>query len=350
MNEPNLSPEFLQDLFRKMAQAKEQQMFPTPQFHSFRLGEAIGRSIWKRIFTRKKTEHLHEFIFHAMFWVFGDKWYKEEKEKPFEQQHIVVRWEQARYDFLGKVQELGLKPNQMVMPTGEVRELLSLAADMYYLQLVDELPKNLVKRLKNPDGFQGARYEIAVAASLVRGGFAIQWTNSHNTNKKIHEFDAFQSYTNETIAIEAKSRRRDGTLHEKGVMPNFDEIKLDIFSLLNKAMKQNPNDKPFGIFIDINLPRPKNLQNSDETWKTIYFEKLKNEGASIFGENPPTFLAITNSAWHYDKDNLTSGGEFFLTIPTSQNVKFPLKNEVTFQSITRALTKFSQIPEDDLSW
>ncbi|MEP7038721.1 MAG: hypothetical protein ABI891_10275, partial [Acidobacteriota bacterium] len=136
----------------------------------------------------------------------------------------------------------------------------------------------------------------------------------------------------------------------KGEMPDFDQIKLDIFSLLNKAMKQNPNDKPFGIFVDINLPRPKDLQNSSETWKTIYFEKLKNEGASIFGKNPPTFLVITNSAWHYDKDNLTSGGEFFLTIPTSSNVKFPIKNEITYQSIVRGLERFSQIPNDDLTW
>jgi hypothetical protein len=63
-----------------MAAAKEQQIFPTPQFHNFRLGDVIGRSIWKKIFQRPKDEHLYEFIFHAMFWVLGDKWYKDEEQ------------------------------------------------------------------------------------------------------------------------------------------------------------------------------------------------------------------------------------------------------------------------------
>lgn len=131
-----------------MAQVGEQLMFPAPQFHSSRLGDVIVRSIGKRIFSRKKDEHLHEFIFHAMFWVLSKKWYREEKQKPFGEQHIIVRWEQARYEFLEKVQELGLEINQMTIPTGDVRELLSLAADMYYVQLVNKLPKDLIKRLK----------------------------------------------------------------------------------------------------------------------------------------------------------------------------------------------------------
>ncbi len=43
----------------------------------------------------------------------------------------------------------GAKLGQYIVETGEVRELVSLAADMYYLQLTRELPKSLVKRLKD---------------------------------------------------------------------------------------------------------------------------------------------------------------------------------------------------------
>lgn len=204
------------EMSKKMAQVGEQLMFPGPQFHSSRLGDVIVRSIGKRIFSRKKDEHLHEFIFHAMFWVLSKKWYREEKQKPFGEQHIIVRWEQARYEFLEKVQELGLEINQMTIPTGDVRELLSLAADMYYVQLVNKLPKDLIKRLKNLHGFQGARYEIAVAASMIRAGFEIQWIKPDSI-KKTPEFNAFQSFTKETVAIKVKSKRRTGTLHQKGL-------------------------------------------------------------------------------------------------------------------------------------
>jgi hypothetical protein len=338
-----------QEVVEHLNKLQEQHFFPEPQFHSFRLGDVIGRSIWNAIHVRPKDEHLHEFIVNAMLWTLGENWFNEQNKKPLEERHIIMRWLHARYIFLTEAMSRGTKIGDYIQTTGEVRELVSLASDMYYLQLVRELPTPLLERLKNYDGFQGARYEIAVAASLVRSGFEIEW-KGHSKGQKIHEFDAIQKYSKETIAIEAKSRRRKGTLHEHGDLPSFDEIKIDIFSLFNKAMMQNPNDKPFGVYIDINLPRPKHFQGINRDWKEIYFEKLQLEGASIFGETPPTFVAITNSAWHYDKDNLTSAGEFYLTVPTSPKVKFPFKNEITLQAIMRSLTKFSQIPKDDLNW
>ena len=344
MNNPNIKNEH--DLKKILMERQEQMIFPAPRFNNFRLGEVICRSIWNAIHYRPKDEHLHEFIVLAMQWTLGENWFNEQMGKPLEERHIIMKWLQARYIYLTEAMKNGAKIGQHIAATGEVRELVSLAADMYYLQLTRELPKSLVKRLKDYTEFQGARYELAVAAALVRVGFEIHWTNVVKGQKN-HEFDATQKYTKETIAIEAKSRRRTGTLHEKGELPSFDELKLDIFSLMNKAMAQNPNDKPFGIFIDINVPRQQNLKNQ-EKWKEKLFEKLRLEGASIFGENPPTFLAVTNSAWHYDRDNLTSAGEFFLSIPTSKNVKFPFTNNITFQAITRALPKFSQIPKDDI--
>lgn len=345
MNNHNLKSE--QDLAKYFQEQHEQRLFPAPLFHNFRLGEVICRSIWNAIHCRPKDEHLHELIVLAMQWTLGENWFNEQMSKPLEERHIIMKWLYARYVFLTEAMKNGAKLGQYIVATGEVRELVSLAADMYYLQLTRELPKSLVKRLKDYNEFQGARYEIAVAAALVRVGFEIHWTNEIKGQKN-HEFDAVQKYTKEAIAIEAKSRRRTGTLHEKGEMPSFDEIKLDIFSLMNKAMLQNPNNKPFGIFIDINLPRKQNNQSQDKKWKEMLFEKLRLEGARIFGENPPTFLAVTNSAWHYDKDNTTSAGEFFLSVPTSKDVKFLIKNNITFQAITQALTKFSQIPKDDL--
>lgn len=344
MNKINLSPEFLQGWARKMAEIEERKKFPAPELHNFRLGEITCRTIWNRIFPRPKNEHLHEFIFHALFWKLGDKWYKSQKKKPFEEQHIIVRWEQARYDFLRKLEKEGYEVGKLVIPTGEVRELLSLASDMYFLQLVNEIPKNLTKRLKSLDGFQGARYEIAVAASLVRAGFEIQWIET-NSNKKTPEFNAFQSYTKETIAIEAKSRHRKGTLHEKGDIPDFNKLKLDIFGLYSQAMEQNPNDKPFGVFIEINLPRFKNQRIQ---WKELMFEKLLREGISIFGSNVPNFLAITNCAWHYDGVETATNEEFLLLIPDAKTVKYPLQNEITYQTILRSMNLFAKIPEDKL--
>jgi len=148
----------------------------------------------------------------------------------------------------------------------------------------------------------------------------------------------------------AKSRRRKGTLHEKGELPGFDEVKLDIFSLYNQAMEQNPNDKPFGVFIDINLPRYKSQSKS---WKDLMMEKIYSEGVSVFGSVAPSFLAIINCAWHYDGSNTATNEEFLLLFPNvmfpeTQIVKFPVKHQIAHQNIVRAMNLFSKLPEDKL--
>ena len=60
-------------------------------------------------------------------------------------------------------------------PTGNVQSLLCLAYDVYSVMHCGELPASSVERLKDRDNFQGARYEIAIAAIFVRVGFNIEW-------------------------------------------------------------------------------------------------------------------------------------------------------------------------------
>lgn len=208
--------------------------FPAPALMNFKLGDVICRNVWNAIHARPKDEHLHEFIINVLLWTLGKPWYEEQLNKPAEEQHIIMRWLRARYDFLRDACSVGLPVNSYVVPTGEVREIVSLAADVYYLQLVHELPRYLVERLKNDDQFQGVRYELAVAASLVRAGFEITWKKAKK-GQKCYEFDAAHKFTGEGISVEAKSRDRGrlGTLHQKGEMLNLNNVKADIFRLPN---------------------------------------------------------------------------------------------------------------------
>jgi hypothetical protein len=60
-----------------------------------------------------------------------------------------------------------------------------------------------VQRLRSYEAFQGARYEIAVAATFVRCGFDIEWVEEKA--KKHCEFNATHKGTGENIAVETKS-------------------------------------------------------------------------------------------------------------------------------------------------
>ena len=123
--------------------------------------------------------------------------------------------------------------------------------------------------------------------------------------------------------------------------------KLDIFGLYNDAMTHNPKNKPFGVFIDINLPhyRP----NHQWFWKDAIRKKLKEKGNSFFGKPAPCFIAITNSAWHYEKSKRAGKGEGIICGTKSSFVDFPIKNPITFKAIQKAVQSFGKLPEDSIS-
>jgi hypothetical protein len=327
-----------------MSEQGDEIRFPAPELIKVQLGDVICRFIWNKIRYRPQTEHLHEFIFNGLLWTLGEKWHKHQISKSAEERHIIMRWANARYEFLTHARSLGLTTKDRVIPSGEVRELLSLAADVYYLQLVNELPRDLVERLKSYDGFQGARYEIAVAASLVRVGFEIKWKRVPK-GEKHYEFDAIHKYTNEEVAIEVKSRHREGTLNQKGAMPDFSAIKADIFGKYNEAMEQNPRDKPFGVYIDINLPHESDVPIPSRQWISDLLKKVESQRGAIFGPTSPNFLVVTNSAWHYEGESRAEAGEFMIVMP--RNPPHPLKNPVTMEAIGRSLNTFSAIPDED---
>jgi hypothetical protein len=308
------------------------------------LGPIKLRFIWNKVYQRPADEHLHEFLIHILRWTLGEKWYQEQEGKPDEEKHVIMRWIDSRHEFLTKIQHLNLTARDRVTPSGEFRELIALAADMYYLQLVNELPGTLKDRLRGYDEFQGARYEIAVAASLVRAGFEIEWVKAPK-GQKHHEFNATHKVTGEVVAIEAKSRRRPGTLHQKGERPDFTAVRADIFSLYNQAMGQHPKDRPFGVFIDVNVPHQTNRPLPDRDWINNLRQKLAEEKEALFGAVSPNFLAVTNSAWHYEAKSEAAPGEYMLVI--APNPPFRFNNPLTLEAVNRALSIFSDIPDEN---
>ena len=55
------------------------------------------------------------------------------------------------------------------------------------------------------------------------------------------------------------------------------QLLIRIFSLYNQAMRQNPNDKPFGVFIDINVPHQSNRPLYARDWINNLLQKIAQE-------------------------------------------------------------------------
>lgn len=150
---------------------------------------------------RPAAETFHEFLIEVpLKGTFGETWYKGEMAKAAaSDRHIVVRWLTAFRELLAKHLPPNHRKGQVfaVPTTGETTELIALAHDLYLLQKIDRLPDGLVNRLRNHDGFQGARYEVAIAAAFVKCDFEIEWIG--DLPVKHPEFVARNKQTHEEV-------------------------------------------------------------------------------------------------------------------------------------------------------
>jgi hypothetical protein len=174
--------------------------------------------------------------------------------------------------------------------TGATTELIALAHDLYMLQKVDRLPEKLIERLRNYDEFQGARYEVAIAAAFVKCAFDITWINHRRGPHP--EFLAINSRTGEEVYVETKSRRRRGVLHHPGTLPPIEQLRVDVRGLYKEALHQDPGDRPFAIFLDMNLPGNSNVGEMTK-WQREVVDGWQNSDQQI------GLLGFTNFAWHY---------------------------------------------------
>lgn len=202
-------PEFLRKMMRDTQERIEREKFSGPPSMKLPVGpDHIGRVIWNAIHFRPKTETFHEFLINVLKWTVGKKWYEEQVQMAPEERHVIVKWCYAFGKLTQTLTPPDHKPGQVFFAplTGDVKELLVLADDVYRLQLVRKLPRKLLQRLGSYEAFQGARYEIAVAATFVRCGFEIEWIEEKA--KKHCEFNAKHKGTGESSQL----RQRAGTV------------------------------------------------------------------------------------------------------------------------------------------
>jgi hypothetical protein len=161
----------------------------------------------------------------------------------------------------------------------------------------------LLERLKHRDQYQGARYEIAIAAVFARLGFDIEFLDSKKLAGRHCEFIARHSEKGITVAVEAKSKHRPGVLHFKGAASESDLLKGDIRSLLEKAATQNPGDIPFMIFVDLNAPRAPDVDLPAKPWFSELLDSVDVfPESSAAAPDPFNAIVITNHPFHYDAD------------------------------------------------
>ena len=293
----------------------------------------------------------HAFLIQILKETIGLDWFHEQAKLPNEERHFISISLEKLGEWIKKNEKTAERVNSKVWgakPDGYSKSILSLAFDVCSLIHKRKLPPSLLERLKNHDQYQGARYEIAIAAIFARLDCDIQFTNE-NSKSKHCEFIATHRPTNSSLAVEVKSKHRFGVLHQIGFLSSLEKLLSArmVRRLFNNALEQNPGDVPFAVFIDVNSPITPNIPINDKPWvkdvKKIVNKKLNNVAPQEYPLNAAFF---TNFSYHYQAENEAEQGEVTgIVIP---HPKFPPSNLKFFGYLQGALNHYGFVPAIDI--
>lgn len=317
-----------------------------------------GNKVWalgSRLYPRRPSkETFHEFIVYVLKEELGRDWWIKQMQLPEEKQHFIYRCFMKHYDWQDKnktsVNKYGA--GWRAVPDGYSRALISLAFDICSLIHAVHLPEIFIKKLRDYVAYQSVRYEIAVAALFARMGYKIKFLDEEFAGQKIQpkhsEFIATNPETAEEIAVEVKSKERDGVLHKEGEFNKEKEFRSSVAKLYRHALKQKPPGKPFIMFIDMNLPLSPNIHPSNIPWLKAITKMRDNAIFATKGKPSPTnAILFTNYSYHYGTDQETNSGEWL--IEKSGNPENLIKSQDFGEKFIAAIHKYGNVPNIDMT-
>ena len=312
-----------------------------------------GGKVWslgsRVYYGRPPNETFHEFLFAILRETLGERWRAEHAAR--EDKHFLMRCFEEYWEWTARLRETTQPTNGVwAFPAnGWVQYLRAVAWDVTTLvhACPGGLPNALVDRMRDPLAFQGARYELAVAALFARLDCEIEFLDEVEElrGKSRPEFIAHHRPTGQRIAVEAKSRHRAGVLNEEGQPNKEDPLSGDaraVRALFVKALKKEIGSLPYLIFIDINAPADRQRDGFDQEWAQgvrrwmARFDKPTAEKPDGYNG-----LFVTNFAPHYQGDDLASPGEWFCALPIFTVA--PLDLDIGI--VGYALDRYDRVPE-----
>jgi len=316
------------------------------------MGDTRFRPLWNRLFYSPQEQPFHQFLDGLVVDTMGKEWFEQQLTLPYDKQNAIVRWRSSTISLLKKPGDADDAISTGHTLTGPAKAYLCLGYDLYWLQLVHKLPESLVKRLKEFQPFQGARYEILIAAVFARAGFDIDWIDDTKATGKHPEFIATHRQTQQKVGVETKSRKRQGSYNFAGTVSPETHLKGDVFGLYETAIKQSPQGGlPFLIFIDANVPDtiPAGIPGySDFSIDAVPWMKEIRDGLVAIWQaseqaSSESAVFVTNLAFYYgsnDEPSPAGMGSFF----PSLKPQVPIVNEPMIQDLIYCLKFYAEVP------
>lgn len=264
-------------------QRKQQQGFGRPIISAEHNGIRIV-AVGKRLMWSNKWKTVPDFLGDYIRSTLTPEWGNAELAKPFEQRHPILIW----YDHVCRLQKQTItEPGKVVAAplTGAADAWFRLAYDLYSLEHNANLQQKLLRRLKDPEMFHGARYETFVAGSLIRAGFEIEFEDEDDRGSTHVEFTATCKKSGRKYSVEAKQKR-----------VSDDNERFRVGRLLQRALKKSAKHTRV-VFIGIGYLDVQDSGNgaiparlSKALTDLRGFEGRRQNGQPL----PPAYLFVTN--------------------------------------------------------
>ncbi len=312
-----------------------------------------GKSVWalgSRLYPNESIGiSFHEFIINALAQELGKEWIQMQKGLPENERHFIIKSHDRFIDWLNKSPKNKLEGEEhfSAIPDGWTKSLISLAFDIAcIIHVHGYVPPKIIGRLKLKDSnYQGARYEIAIAAFFARMGCKFRFLDEELDHLKLtpghNEFIATDTELNTSVVVEAKSKVRKGVLHE---LDSLDPLKLwtNITGPFTDALKEIPADLPYLVFVDMNCPPTPELPLLERPWaKQVLEQRKRNPNNNPTNPDPCSGIVYTNYSYHYQFDNEARSGEALLIVPNYSRYVLP---ELFILKMQNTLNGFSAVP------
>lgn len=192
-------------------------------------------AVGPKVYWSEAWKTFHDFLRDYPRIILGEEWWLAEIRKPRGAQHRIVEWYVRAFEQMKSMRAAGhVEPG--LPATGALSAYMRFAYDLYELKHSVNVEPLLISRLKCPEGFPGATYEVRVAASLLRAGFTLELENESDRRTTHVEFVATHIATKAKFSVEAK--RREGA-------------RLKVNKLLHNALTKHA-EYPRIVFVDTN--------------------------------------------------------------------------------------------------
>lgn len=294
-------------------------------------------------------ESSYGFLYGLLIEQIGPDWFDAEMEKPEGSDHLLTRW----YRDICRRERDEHGHFTRHDPAGEIGTTLafrSIAYDMFCMMQAINLSPKLMDRLRHPDQFEGARYELWVAATLARAGFSIEFSDENDRSSRHGEGIATHQDTGKKYWIEAKRKHRPAFDYFRALI---DKLVLKVDAKLVAAAMQKPAEDDRLIFIDVNRP-PWSRCEINAPWIGAFRESLTRlQLQKNFRDNPDrrAFVMVTNHPYHFVSNIRPDPKHHFFGTAFNMPNFNPLTLETDFPviySLMQSITDHFAIPEDFL--